>query len=505
MLKGIVSSTLLAFEAKVGKNMTEPKKKLRFSFKAGICLLLICAVIFIPWAYTQKKHAYEKCDEKLLRRKQKIVADNWWRQRELMIYLDELKYKMDPLVYTNVGNGDEEISGGYTVDALAPSGDGRFGQGPTGEDPENEGELGYDPEDGAGYDPESEGELGYDPEDGNGSGEDLENEGELDYDPEDPEGEGSYATVPISDDQEVIYVDENGESILFDDPEALAQYFEESDDISFIDNEDMYTYYSSSSFHYTDEDENICEIRDLDLNNGYEYREPLTQMGDSAVLQTSGPLVAQNEMSRENEKLLQAANELELNVEKNGSYRGYRYEIFFVQGMAYIDYDASDAVHTDVTILDTNDLEKAKEQIGNGYGDIDSHIAHVVIFEDTEPFLRQWRLDMIKYGVALLLLWGIVVLTLFLYEKKTEKMLLLEQEEKEAAPEAEKPDKAEEAEELSVETPYEESVSEETARVLIAHIGLCEQSMGPNPYLDRLRDEIENRSRKKEEAQENEE
>ena len=56
-----------------------------------------------------------------------------------------------------------------------------------------------------------------------------------------------------------------------------------------------------------------------------------------------------------------------------------------------------------------------------------------------------------------------------------------------------------------VETPYEKSVSEETARVLIANISLAEQSMGPNPHLDRLREEIKSRSGQKEEAEENDE
>ncbi|MBR5058530.1 MAG: hypothetical protein IKX04_08185, partial [Clostridiales bacterium] len=55
--------------------------------------------------------------------------------------------------------------------------------------------------------------------------------------------------------------------------------------------------------------------------------------------------------------------------------------------------------------------------------------------------------------------------------------------------------------ETSLEVPYEESVSAETARVLIAQISLAEQSMGPNPFLDKLRDDINERSNKKGEEQ----
>ncbi len=345
--------------------------------KAGLCLLFVCAAIFVPWAYAQKKHAYEKVDAKLQRRKQKIMCDNMWRQRELNLYLEDLK-----------------------ITELSERSDASDGI--------------------------------------NDSAEDY-----------------SYEFTPSA----FVYI---------------------------------------SVDHYTDEDEDTFIIYDLEYN-GYEYRDSLAQMGKSADLYTFGPPQPQNEMSRNNDKLMQAVREIDPMEEPQGVYQGYLYEAFFVQGLAYINYDLSNGDQTYVDILDLSDIEKAKKQIISENGDIEQTIVQVIIFEDQGPFLRQWSTDIIKNAAALLLLWGIVVLTLFLYEKNTEKMLRLEKEAEEAIPKEEEPAVPD------VDIPYEKSVSEETARVLFANISLAEQSMGPNPYLDRLREEIQNRCGKNKEAQEHEE
>ena len=412
--------------------------------KAGLCLLLVCAAVFIPWAYSQKHYAYEKADEKLARRKQKILSDNWWRTKEVANYLDGLILEWYPLVTFNDLIEGYDGKGGYYV--------------------EEDGKTYH-------YEISSRGSelIGSLVEDEGGT---TTTDGfEFEYDGEDEFG----PDIETIDDGEPFYI---------------TSIPEDSDP------------YSSSDLHYTDEDEDVFSVENMDLN-GYIFQDELCATQDGSTLYTDAAPLPLNDMSRENETLVKAINELDIHANTQGGYKGYRYSTFFVQGMAYIKYDLSDGDNTHVTILDLRDLDKAKEQINSANGYLKYSIVHVVIFEDMEPFLQAWRMDMLKYGIALLLLWGVFVLSLFLYEKNTEKMLRLQKEMEEAMPEEDEPAVP------IVEIPYEKSVSEETARVLIANIGLAEQSMGPNQFLDNLREEIEARSGKKqaaeEEAEENEE
>lgn len=440
----------MVYEAKDGFVMAKPLKNLRFSLKAGICLFFICAVIFVSWAYSQKKYAYEKADALLQRRKQKIISNNMWWQREIEFYMDELKAEALSAVFWDDFLSDYES---YTFEE-------------------------------------------------NRNGKVISITSIPDY----IEGDEGSSDTPdadsLPDGSDEEYLDDDGNPIFYGDSD------EETGENSgfYIIEQDVGSYsgliFDSdsgivSSVYYTDEDEDTCAVCDLE-KNGYEYREALDFKNDSALLYTYGPPLPQNELSLTNDTLMQAVKEIDLMHETEGEYRGYRYSVFFVQAMAYVAHDSFDE-EAYANILDFYDVEKAKSQILSADGSLEYRVIHVIIFEDTEPFLRQWRLDMLKNGVALLLLLGIVVLTLFLYEKNNEKMLRLEKEAEE-----EKPVEEEQASPVP-EMPYEKSVSEETARLLIANISLAEQSMGPNPYLDRLREEIENRSGKKEEAEENDE
>lgn len=428
--------------------MAKPLKNLRFSFKAGICLFFICAVIFVPWAYSQKKYAYEKADAKLQRRKQKIICDNMWWQRELEIYMDDLQTEaLSSIVWDDFLSNSE----GYTFE-----------------------------------------------KDKNGNAITITSiPSYIDGD----EGSSDISdTDALPDGSDEEYLDDDGNPLFYGDSDEETG--EKSGSYTIEQNVGFHSGLISdsgivSSVYYTDEDEDTCMVCDLE-QNGYEYREALDFKNDSALLYTYGPPLPQNELSLTNDTLMQAVKEIDLMHESEGEYHGYRYSVFFVQGMAYVARDSFDE-EAYANILDFYDVEKAKSQILSADGSLEYRVIHVIIFEDPEPFLRQWRMDMLKNAVALLLLWGIVVLTLFLYEKNTEKMHRLEQEAENAIVEDAGPAVPD------VETPYEKSVSEETARVLIANISLAEQSMGPNPHLDRLREEIKSRSGQKEETEENDE
>ena len=451
----------MAFEAKVGKNMTEPKKKLRFSFKAGICLLLICAVIFIPWAYTQRKKAYTKADECLVRRRDKIKSYSAAQQEEIERAYEDMRWAaLDNYAFQHYLDGVE----GYTIDS---SGDYIF---------HIENQEGGSVE----YTIRRDGDAFSAVEDIE-SGADQTNSTELD------EPEAYYddkGVLRFNDGEEVpsfLYLDDEGH-LMFDEAYTLSLADDPSDDI--------YLY----GYTYTDEDGDTCRVVDLDPQ-GYRFQE--TMVYDEALdTFLASPPEPKNEMSRENETLMKAVNEIELKSESMGSSHGYRYAVFFVQGLAYVEYPDAQTNETYVRILDITDTDQAISEIKSPDGSMSYRILHVVIFEDMAPYLRAWRLDMLKHGGMLLLLWAIVVLSLFLYEKRTEALERLDHAEEEPLKETE------EAVEDSPEVPYEESVSKETARVLIAQISLAEQSMGPNPYLDKLRDDIHERSGKKDEEQE---
>ena len=430
------------------------KKKLRFSFKAGICLLLICAVIFVPWAITQRKKAYDKADELLLNRKEKIKSDNAWRLREVDNYYTGLRWEaVDKYAFQydlNSSGGAENVfvrigssESIYTItrdnDAFTSSESGDDGSQETDPSEVKQPEAYYD----------DEGVLRY-------------NDGEK---------------VPS-----FLYLDENGYLVL--DESYLYGLSEDS----YVD---PYDYF----FEVTDEDGDQYQVCNLELN-WYIFKESMGYDEELDMFAAIGPPKPENEMSRENETLMKIINEMDPASETMGSSHGYRYAVFFVQGVAYIEYPEPGHEETYVRILDLSDIEKAKEEVRSADGSLSFRVLHVVIFEDVEPFLRQWRLDMLKNGGMLLLLCGMVFLALFLYEKRTEalerQILMEEEHEKET----------EDTEETSSVVPYEESVSQETARQLIAQIGLAEQSMGPNPFLDKLRDDINERSGKKDKEQE---
>lgn len=455
MLKVFVSCILLAFEAKVGSIMPEAIKKLRFSFKAGICLLLVCAFIFVPWAFTQKNKAYEKADERLLRRRDKIKSDNTSRLQEVDAFYSDLRWEaLDDFASQYEWNSDDgdsdysfyhiDSSGAkvYTIiednDALPSSDYIDDGSGLTEPSQNEEPEAYYD----------DDGVLRY------------------------PDGE----KVP-----EFLYLDENGRLAIDE-----AYIYDFTDD-SFDDDFDYF-------YGIIDEDGDSYQINNLDLN-GYRFQERMGYDEALDMFTTIGPPEPENEMSRENETLMKAVTEMEPVAETTGSIHGYRYATFFVQGVAYVKYPTPENEESYVRILDLSDIESAKAEI-HAEGSLDYRVLHVIIFEDTEPFLRQWRLDMLKNGGMLVLLCGMVFLALFLYEKRTEAL------ERQRLMEEEHPEETENKEESSPEVPFEESISAETARQLIAQIGLAEQSMGPNPFLEKLRDDINERSGKKEKEQE---
>ena len=461
MLKGNVSCTLLAFEAKVGKNMAEPKKKLRFSFKVGICLLLICAVIFVPWAYTQRKKAYTKADECLVRRRDKIKSYSAAQQEEIERAYEDMRWTaLEDYAFQQYLDGVE----GYSIDS---SGGYIF---------HIENQEGGSEE----YTISRDGDAFSAVEDIEG-GADQTHSTELD------EPEAYYdddGVLRYFDGEEVpsfLYLDDEGH-LMLDEACILSLADDTSDDIFYY------------GFTYIDEDGDTCQVKDLDPK-GYRFQE--TMVYDEALdTFLVNPPEPKNEMSRENQTLMKAVNEIELKSETIGSSHGYRYAVFFVQGLAYVEYPDAQTDETYVRILDLTDTDQAISEIKSPDGSMNYRILHVVIFEDMAPYLRAWRLDMLKHGCMLLLLCAIVVLSLFLYEKRTEALERLDQAEEESLKETE------ESVEDSPEVPYEESVSKETARVLIAQIRLAEQSMGPNPYLDKLRDDIHDRSGKRDEEQE---
>ena len=440
--------------------MTEPKKKLRFSFKAGICLLLICAVIFIPWAYTQRKKAYTKADECLVRRKDKIKSYSAAQQEEIERAYEDMRWTArEDYAFQQHLDGVE----GYTIDSSG------------------------------GYILHIENQEGGSEEytirrdgDAFSAVEDIEGGVDQTHSTELDEPEAYYdddGVLRYFDGEEVpsfLYLDDEGH-LMLDEAYILSLADDPSDDIYFYD------------YTYVDEDGDSCQVVDLDPQ-GYRFQE--TMVYDEALdTFLVNPPEPENEMSRENETLMKAVNEIELKSESMGSSHGYRYAVFFVQGLAYVEYPNAQTDETYVRILDITDTDQAISEIKSPDGSMSYRILHVVIFEDMAPYLRAWRLDMLKHGGMLLLLCAIVVLSLFLYEKRTEAYERQKQLAEEPVAETENEI------ETSLEVPYEESVSAETARVLIAQISLAEQSMGPNPFLDKLRDDINERSNKKGEEQ----
>lgn len=436
------------------------KKKLRFSFKAGICLLLICAVIFIPWAYTQRKKAYTKADECLVRRKDKIKSYSAAQQEEIERAYEDMRWTaLEDYAFQQYLDGVE----GYSIDSSG------------------------------GYILHIENQAGGSEEytirrdgDAFSAVEDIEGGADQTHSTKLDEPEAYYddkGVLRFNDGEEVpsfLYLDDEGH-LMFDEAYTLSIADDTSDDIYYYD------------YTYVDEDGDACQVVDLDPQ-GYRFQE--TMVYDEALdTFLVNPPEPKNEMSRENQTLMKAVNEIELKSESMGSSHGYRYAVFFVQGLAYVEYPDAQTNETYVRILDTTDTDQAISEIKSPDGSMSYRILHVVIFEDMAPYLRAWRLDMLKHGGMLLLLWAIVVLSLFLYEKRTEAY----ERQKQLAEESEA--ETENEIETSLEVPYEESVSAETARVLIAQINLAEQSMGPNPFLDKLRDDINERSNKKGEEQ----
>ena len=440
--------------------MTEPKKKLRFSFKAGICLLLICAVIFIPWAYTQRKKAYTKADECLVRRKDKIKSYSAAQQEEIERAYEDMRWTaLEDYAFQQHLDGVE----GYTIDSSG------------GYILHIENQEGGSEE----YTIRRDGDAFSAVEDIEG-GVDQTHSTELDEPEAYYDDDGVLRYFDGEDVPSFLYLDDEGH-LMLDEAYILSLADDPSDDIYFYD------------YTYVDEDGDSCQVVDLDPQ-GYRFQE--TMVYDEALdTFLVNPPEPENEMSRENETLMKAVNEIELKSESMGSSHGYRYAVFFVQGLAYVEYPNAQTDETYVRILDITDTDQAISEIKSPDGSMSYRILHVVIFEDMAPYLRAWRLDMLKHGGMLLLLCAIVVLSLFLYEKRTEAYERQKQLAEEPVAETENEI------ETSLEVPYEESVSAETARVLIAQISLAEQSMGPNPFLDKLRDDINERSNKKGEEQ----
>ena len=55
--------------------MKSEKRRIRYSIKAAICLLVLFAMILAPWAYFSRKAAIEKADDVLLQRRE-MITDN---------------------------------------------------------------------------------------------------------------------------------------------------------------------------------------------------------------------------------------------------------------------------------------------------------------------------------------------------------------------------------------------------------------------------------------------
>ncbi|MBO7564763.1 MAG: hypothetical protein J6T40_07995, partial [Clostridiales bacterium] len=111
----------------------------------------------------------------------------------------------------------------------------------------------------------------------------------------------------------------------------------------------------------------------------------------------------------------------------------------------------------------------------------------VILFEETSPYRQAYAFRMFRYALILLVI-GLSFILLTAILERTLK--------------GKTPSDANVEEDFDTETP-EGVLSEEKARTLLYHIEQAEQSMGPNGYLEQLKEDIEDYAgMKKEEPEE---
>ncbi len=262
------------------------------------------------------------------------------------------------------------------------------------------------------------------------------------------------------------------------------------------------SYYSGNA-NYIDPDGDTIEIWDLTLG-GYGYRSFLgfsfgvyeneERLDYYLITDLSGI----TEESMDNNDLRSSLKSILVEGKARGFEKSYRYLVFKVpcilSGKHYyvatsLGMCASDNNHYVLTpdivpMLDDSDSDYMFE--GRNGEEMTVYLP-VILFEETSPYRQAYAFRMFRYALILLVI-GLSFILLTAILERTLK--------------GKTPSDANVEEDFDTETP-EGVLSEEKARTLLYHIEQAEQSMGPNGYLEQLKEDIEDYAgMKKEEPEE---
>ena len=273
----------------------------------------------------------------------------------------------------------------------------------------------------------------------------------------------------------------------FLDTQYSSSYLPDSDDEQSIIDE---SYYPENEL-YSDSDGDTIDILDLDLS-GYSYCSYLygsfdenLEGNDEMRYDISDPQAMTDE-SASNGELRAAVLGILREGKERGVLKSYRYRVFKVPFMIsgknyYVESTLGTLNGTNVPYILSAEIGRMTALNGRSYriqgeiGELTTVYLPVILFEETASYKEAYASRMLRNALILAILGLSFILLSFILER------VLKKKTSEETP----------VEAVSVKEAPSGILTEERARDLLYHIELTEQSMGPNGYLEQLKEDIE--------------